>query len=71
MFFDLPSRVALCSAVSHFFKTLQIFEPSTSKSGICRSNKELDDSISSIFLAESTSLIHTIASVGKLELNQT
>ena len=47
------------------------FKSVTSKLGIFRPKIELDNFSSSIFSAESISLIHTIASVGKLELEQT
>ena len=53
------------SAVSIFLRALAIFE-----SSIIRPNREFVDFNSSIFLAESVSLIHTKFSVGKLELDQ-
>ena len=43
----------------------------TSERGVVRPDVELDDFNSSMFLAETTSLIHTKASVVKLELEQT
>ena len=50
----------------HVPESTRIFVQSgTSKSRIIRPTNELDDFISSIFLAESISLIHTIVSVGK------
>ena len=53
------------SAVSSFLRALAIFE-----SSVIRPDREFDDFNSSIFLAESVTLIHTKFSVGKLELDQ-
>ena len=57
--------------VNNFLRALALFETSTSKSGSNRPIKELDDFNSSMLLAESMSLMHTIASAGKLVPEQT
>ena len=71
------SIVLLCPLLFHVDSPLDVsapqlvettgyfFESSTWKSGIIRPHIEADDFNSPMFLGESISLIHTIASVGK------
>ena len=62
--FALPCRLASWSQRSTTsWRALAVIASSTSKRGSIRLNIELDDSNSSIFLTESISFIHTIASV--------